>query len=146
MNTRHLTIEWGHCDPAGIVFNPRYFEWFDAATAALFARALGLTKAAMLRDYGLVGIPLVETRASFLAPCAFGDEVRIDSRVTAFRRSSFDVAHRLYRADGTLAVEGAETRVWAGPHPDRPGAMKGLPIPAEVIAKIEALGRGTDGP
>ena len=33
-NTRHRTIEWGDCDPAGIVFNPRYFEWFDAATAA----------------------------------------------------------------------------------------------------------------
>ena len=41
-NTRQRTIEWGDCDPAGIVFNPRYFEWFDAATAALFARALGM--------------------------------------------------------------------------------------------------------
>ena len=34
-NTRRLTIEWGHCDPAGIVFNPRYFEFFDWSTGLL---------------------------------------------------------------------------------------------------------------
>ena len=29
MFRRQLTIEWGHCDPAGIVFNSRFFEFFD---------------------------------------------------------------------------------------------------------------------
>ena len=28
--TRNVRIEWGQCDPAGIVFYPRYFEIFDA--------------------------------------------------------------------------------------------------------------------
>ena len=135
-NTRHRTIEWGDCDPAGIVFNPRYFEWFDAATAALFARALGMTKAAMIEQYGIVGIPLVETRATFHLPCSHGDEVRVESAVGAFRRSSFDIHHRLLRADGTLAVEGFETRVWVGRHPGRPGGIKAQSIPQEVIARF----------
>jgi 4-hydroxybenzoyl-CoA thioesterase len=135
-NTRHRTVEWGDCDPAGIVFNPRYFEWFDAATAALFARALGMTKAAMVRRYDIVGIPLVDTRATFLVPCAYGDEVRIESTVAEFRRSSFDVRHRLLRDDGTLAVEGFETRVWVGRAPDRPGGIKAQPIPEEVTARF----------
>src|ERR1017187_5514616 len=39
-NTRKVRIEWGDCDPAGIVFYPRYFEIFDASTSALFERAL----------------------------------------------------------------------------------------------------------
>ena len=39
VNHRNVTIQWGDCDPAGIVFYPRYFEMFDASTAALFARA-----------------------------------------------------------------------------------------------------------
>lgn len=30
INRRTIRIEWGDCDPAGIVFYPRYFEWFDA--------------------------------------------------------------------------------------------------------------------
>ena len=143
-NTRHRTIEWGDCDPAGIVFNPRYFEWFDAATAALFAQALGVTKAAMVRRYDIVGIPLVDTRATFHVPCSYGDEVRIESTVAEFRRSSFDVRHRLLRADGALAVEGFETRVWVGRHPDRPGGIRAQPIPEEVLARFAAppVGQG----
>jgi 4-hydroxybenzoyl-CoA thioesterase len=135
-NTRHRLIEWGDCDPAGIVFNPRYFEWFDAATAALFGQALGMSKAAMIKRYDIVGIPLVDTRAKFHVPCSYGDEVRIESTISEFRRSSFDVRHRLIRADGTLAVEGFETRVWVGRHPDRPGGIKARPIPEDVIARF----------
>jgi len=41
LNRRSVTIEWGDCDPAGIVFFPRYFAMFDAGTAHLFAAALG---------------------------------------------------------------------------------------------------------
>ena len=55
VNTRRLAIEWGDCDPAGIVFYPRYFAMFDASTAALFQRALGMTKKAMLRHWGAFG-------------------------------------------------------------------------------------------
>ena len=137
-NTRRRQIEWGDCDPAGIVFNPRYFEWFDAATAALFARALGMTKAEMVRRHGIVGIPLVDTRATFRVPCAYGDEVRIESAVAEFRRSSFDVRHRLLREDDTLAVEGFETRVWVGRDPGRPGGIKAQAIPEEVTARFAA--------
>jgi len=142
VNTRRRTIEWGDCDPAGIVFNPRYFEWFDAASAGLFATALGMTKAEMIKRYAIVGIPLVETRAVFRVPCAYGDEVSIESTVAEFRRSSFDVHHRLLRADGSVAVEGFETRVWVGPAPDRPGGIKAQAIPEEVLARFaEAQGR-----
>lgn len=136
-NTRRLTIEWGDCDPAGIVFYPRYFAMFDASTAALFSSALGMTKKAMLRHYDVVGFPMVNTRATFKAPCAFGDEVRIESTVTEFRRASFDVQHRLLRDDGAVvAVEGFETRVWVGRHPDKPDGIKALPIPEDLIARF----------
>ena len=37
-------IEWGECDPAGIVFYPRFFAMFDNATTLLFSAALGMTK------------------------------------------------------------------------------------------------------
>lgn len=135
-NTRRLAIEWGDCDPAGIVFYPRYFAMFDASTAALFQRALGMTKKAMLRRYDAVGFPMVDTRATFRAPCAFGDEVRIESEVSEFRRASFDVRHRLLRDDGALAVEGFETRVWVGRHPDKPDGIKAQPIPEDLIARF----------
>ena len=31
-NTRVVRIDWGDCDPAGIIFYPRYFEIFDDST------------------------------------------------------------------------------------------------------------------
>jgi 4-hydroxybenzoyl-CoA thioesterase len=128
-NRRTIAVEWGHCDPAGIVFFPRYFEMFDACTSALF-EAAGFRKPALRETFGIIGIPLVDARARFLVPTTFGDTVVVESRVSRWGRSSFDVEHRLLLGE-RLAVEGFETRVWAV----RTGeghALKGAPIPAEV--------------
>lgn len=138
-NSREVTVEWGDCDPAGIVFYPRYFAMFDASTAALFAAVTGMTKREMLRHYGVVGFPMVDTRASFHVPSRFGDVIRIETTVDALRRSSFDMAHRIMRGD-TLAAEGFETRVWAGLHPHDPDRIKSVPLPADLAARL------TDGP
>jgi 4-hydroxybenzoyl-CoA thioesterase len=138
-NRKKIHIEWGDCDPAGIVYYPRYFAYFDNCTAALFGAA-GLPKHEMLRDYRIVGIPMVDTRARFLAPSRFGDDVDVESGVTEWRRSSFDVQHRLYR--GTeLAVECFETRVWAARSATDTGKIEGRPVPDEVIKKLGGVRR-----
>ena len=80
-NTRKTRIEWGDCDPAGIIFFARYFEFFDVSTTMLIERALGMKKIEYLKAYNFAGHPLVETRARFLLPTRFGDEVTIDSAV-----------------------------------------------------------------
>jgi 4-hydroxybenzoyl-CoA thioesterase len=134
-HTRTLQIEWGHCDPAGIVFNPRFFEFFDWNTALLFERALGLTKYEVLRRYDGAGIPLVETRAKFLLPCRYGETVEIASMIARLGASSFDVEHRL-TSGGTLAVEGFETRVWTGRDPKHPDRIKAQPIPQEIVERL----------
>ena len=131
-NTRNILIEWGDCDPAGIVFYPRYFAWFDACTAGLVAAA-GLPKPQMIATYKILGIPMVDTKARFIVPSKFGDEVRIESTISEFRRSSFDVRHQLFRGE-TLAVEGFETRVWTIRDPENPERIKSQTIPVEVIA------------
>ena len=74
-----MRIEWGDCDPAGIIFYPRYFEIFDASTAALFERALGITKFEMFKTLEFAGFPLVRTHARFLKPTRFGDDVTVES-------------------------------------------------------------------
>jgi 4-hydroxybenzoyl-CoA thioesterase len=135
---RQFLIEWGHCDPAGIVFNARYFEFFDANTWIMFERALGVRAVAWPEAYGVVGIPLVDSGARFLAPTRFGDTVEIATQVTAFRRSSFDLVHTI-TLGGTTAVEGRETRVWVGRDPADPDKIKSRPIPPEVPAKFAAM-------
>jgi 4-hydroxybenzoyl-CoA thioesterase len=136
-NQRFVTIEWGDCDPAGIVFYPRYFAMFDASTAALFAVALGYDKFAMRLRLGVVGFPMVETSARFLRPSRYGETVSIESRVIRLGRSSFSVAHRLLRGE-ELAIDASETRVWAAVDPSDPEKIRSAPMPAEVI---DALSR-----
>jgi 4-hydroxybenzoyl-CoA thioesterase len=133
---RERLIEWGDCDPARIVFNPRYFEWFDACTAHVFAAA-GLPKESLFKTHRFAGWPLVETRAKFLKPSRFGETVIIESSVVEFRRSSFDVEHKLFNA-GELAVNAFETRVWTVRHPDDPERLKGEPVPQDVIARLSS--------
>jgi 4-hydroxybenzoyl-CoA thioesterase len=134
-HSREVTIEWGDCDPAGIVFYPRYFAMFDASTAALFAAALGMSKARWIRAHGIVGIPMVDTRAVFHIPSSFGETVRIESWVERFGRSSFDVRHRLMKGEA-LGAEAWEKRVWVGHHPDDPDRIKAQPIPADVVRRF----------
>ena len=131
VNKRAVRIEWGDCDPAGIIYYPRYFAFFDACTSALIERALGMTKRDYLKAYDFSGHPLVNTRSRFLLPTRFGDDVIIESTVTDIRRSSFDVRHHLYK-NGALAVEGLETRVWVRGDPIK-GEMRAAPVPQAVI-------------
>lgn len=135
-NRHQVTIEWGHCDPAGIVYFPNYFTYFDSSTNALFLRALGFNKYEMLKVYDIVGIPLVDVSARFMVPSVFGDVVTIESAVVEIKRSSFRMRHHLLRGE-TLAVEGHETRVWVGRDPADPGRLKGRPIPPEVVGRLQ---------
>ena len=136
-NARTVRIEWGDCDPAGIVFYPRYFAMFDHSTTLMIERTLGMSKHQLQETHGFAGYPLVETRARFLLPSRFGDDVLIETSLTAVRRSSFDITHRLSR-DGTLAIESFETRVWAVHDPARPGGFRAQAIPLQLVARLTA--------
>ncbi len=135
-NRKTIHIEWGDCDPAQIVYYPRYFAYFDACTAALFKKA-GLIKREMLKTYRIIGIPLVDVHASFMAPSRFSQDVMVESEITEWRRSSFCVRHRLFN-DGVLSVECLETRVWAALSATDPEKIESKAVPQEVIARFSA--------
>ena len=137
-NQKRWLVEWGDCDPADIVFYPRYLEWFDACTTALFKR-VGLPIEELFKDFGVVGIPLVDVKVRFIVPSSHGDELVAESGVTEFRRSSFVLRHQIFRKE-VLAVEGFETRVWTGRDPENPARMKAQPLPKEVIERLSRAG------
>jgi 4-hydroxybenzoyl-CoA thioesterase len=136
VSRKTIHIEWGDCDPAQIVHFPRYFAYFDACTTSLFEKA-GLLKRKMLRTYGIIGIPLVDVRASFKAPSRFSDIVIVESEITEWGRSSFHVRHRLFNKD-VLAIECFETRVWAAQAATDPERIESKPVPREVIERFSS--------
>ncbi|MCV0393793.1 MAG: acyl-CoA thioesterase [Rhizobiaceae bacterium] len=135
VSRREVEIEWGDCDPAGIVFYPRYFAMFDRSTALLVERAVGVKKIGWRERYGVIGIPMVDTAAKFIIPSKYGDVIEIETRATRLGRTSFDIEHIVRKGDA-VAIEARETRVWAGVDPDDPSRIKGVPLPAELVEAL----------
>jgi len=134
VNRRDVQIQWGDCDPANIVYYPRYFAMFDDSTSIMF-EAAGFSKQNIIKIYGLVGIPMVDTRAQFYIASTHGDWITIESRIESFRRSSFDVTHKVFKGKD-LAIEASETRVLVGRDPNNPDRLQSVPVPAEIVEKF----------
>ena len=132
-----LDIQWGQCDPAGIVFNSRFFEIFDTGSWLYFQDVLEVPRHRLAAQFNITAVPLVEAGATFNAPLKFGDEAVLETTIGEFRRSSFDVRHAIVK-DGKIAVEGYEKRVWAGSDPQDPSRMRAMPLPQEVMARFQA--------
>lgn len=130
-----FAIEWAHCDAAGIVFYPYFYMWFDQATERLF-KANGLGYAELERDFGVAGMPLLETGATYKNACKHGDEVELATWVDEWAEKTFLVVHRLSHADGRPALEGFERRVWVTPDADAPKGMRAIPISQQAIARF----------
>jgi 4-hydroxybenzoyl-CoA thioesterase len=139
VSRKTIHIEWGDCDPAQIVYYPRYLAYFDACTTALF-RKVGLSKRQMLKTYEIIGIPLVDLHVSFKMPSRLSEVVTIESEITEWRRRSFSIRHRLFNK-GVLAVECSEIRVWASLSATTPDTIESKPVPQEVIARFSMDGK-----
>lgn len=134
-NTRIMPVEFGHCDPSGIVYNPNYFIWFDLSVHALLA-AGGLSLKGLMTEFGIDGIPVVDYKCKFLAPARWGDELTIETRVTALHRCAFDIQHRILNG-GALVADCSETRVCTAidPQQKRP---KAFPLPDRLVKAFSA--------
>jgi acyl-CoA thioesterase FadM len=133
---RHrVTVEWGDCDPAGIIFYPTYFRWWDQGTWRLF-RAIGLDRRAMRDDMGGVEMPILEAAGAFVAPVTPGDAALVTSIVEHWGNSSFRVAHAVARLDGAPVASGHETRCWTMATPGQPGRLRPTRIPDDILARF----------
>ena len=89
---RNTRIEWGDCDPAGHrVLSALFRDVRQLHHRRCSRRRSACRKFEFIKHYEFAGYPMVDTRARFLKPTRFGDDVVIETTVTEFRRSSFDV-------------------------------------------------------
>ena len=135
--TSAMTVEWAHCDAAGIVFYPTFYQWFDQGTERLF-KANGLGYADLERLFDVLGMPLVETGASYQNACRLGDELTMTTRVDEVAGRTLLVKHRVTHADGRPALEGFERRVMVVSAPESEKGVKAIAIPDEVITRLRA--------
>jgi 4-hydroxybenzoyl-CoA thioesterase len=127
--SRTIQIEFNHCDPAGIVFYPRYFEMTNSVVENFFREELHYSYARMSLEEGR-GVPTVKIDAQFHAPSRLGDLVEFTLQVRKVGRTSVQ-----FRIRGAMAGEARMsadlTLVWvdAKGRPD--------PWPASVRERLE---------
>lgn len=130
--TTTYTVEFCHCDRAGIVYYPNFYIWFDQSTERMF-KNMGYSYIEMQEKLGIYGAPLLETGASYKVACELGDEMLMTSWVDEFDHKTFVVKHVLTHADGRVALEGFEKRITVKLDADSEKGLKSAAIPTELI-------------
>ena len=128
---RTIPIEFNHCDPAGIVFYPRYFEMTNSVIENFFADVVGRSFAQMhsgAQNGAQNGVPTVAIEATFVAPSRLGDKVLFALQVLTVGRTSLGV--RITGVcDGQDRMRADLTLVWID-------AMKAAPWPDAMRAAL----------
>ena len=123
---RNIQIEFNHCDPAGIVFYPRYFEMTNSVCENFFAEVAGHSFAAMMA--ARQGVPTARLSVDFHAPSRLGETLdwrllvtRLGATSISFRTTAhLGESHRL-TADLTLVFvnDRGRPQPWPAPIRDR---------------------------
>ena len=129
-----LIVNWGDCDPAGIVFYPNFYKWFDESHWFYFKK-LGIPIPDLKVKYGIVGLPLVDTGAKFLVPCAQDKELTVKTSIEKITHKTFTFKHEIL-LEQTIAVSGYEVRIWASK--DNSGKLITSNIPYEILKIIKS--------
>jgi len=135
-HTTTVKARWGDTDPAGIVFYPRFYEWYDLGTETLF-ESLGLPWPEMFPREAIVGVPIVESGSTFLAPIRYGDEVNIRSTVAWVKEKTFRMDHEI-TVGATLCARGFEIRAWVARPVTADDRRRAAPIPEHIGRLLKA--------
>ena len=96
-------VEFNHCDPAGMVFYPRFFEMISATIERFLGDAVGYGWDGMAITSGGRGTPMGQIDVRFEAPAFLGDW--LEFRLTVARIGTAS-------ATFTIACHGAEERTF----------------------------------
>ena len=124
-----VRVEFGDCDPAGIVWFPNFFRWIDAASRHFFVQCGVPPWHETEKSLGVVGTPLVDTHAKFVQSASYGEVLSIETRIAEWRGKSFVQRYRVKRGED-LIMECDEVRIFAARREG--GGIRALPIPDEI--------------
>jgi 4-hydroxybenzoyl-CoA thioesterase len=129
-----VQVQFGDCDPAGIVFFPNFSKWMDASSLNFFVQCGVLPWRELVKTTGIVGTPLLEIHTKFMRPATYGETIQIHTSVEEWRDKVFIHRHIVKRGD-ELLCEGTETRAFVVRPPGEPDRIKAIPVPADIKAK-----------
>ena len=89
--TRSIPIRFSHCDPAGIVYFPHYFNMFNGLIEDWYAQELRYDYVGLIMG-SKFGFPFVHIECDFKIPSRMGDVIDLSLLVERIGRSSLGIA------------------------------------------------------
>ena len=124
-----IPVRFGDCDPAGIVYFPRFFNFFHGCFEDFFRDCAGVTYQQVIH-VERVGFPVVHIEADFKVPLRQGDVTEVELVVKKLGSTSITCRYRVFnRATGHLCGESTITTVVVNLD-----TLKPLPIPEKYRA------------
>jgi len=134
--THTVTVSFGDCDPAGIVFFPNFSRWMDTASLSFFMQCGVPPWRELVKTRGIVGTPLLEINTRFFQAATYGETLTIATHVEEWRAKVIVQIHRITRAraDGEpdLICEGREVRAFVKRDADDPDRLRAIPVPEDI--------------
>lgn len=129
--TRKQKIKLKHCDPAGIVFYPRYFEMINDTVEAWFEEVLEHPFAAIHPGNG---VPTGEIQTRFTAPSRLGDALHVSLEIQRIGTASLGL-HLEAECEGEARFMAALTLVYV----DAQGKSEPWPdaLRARILSEME---------
>ena len=130
-NIYPVNVQFGDCDPAGIVFFPNFSRWMDEASLAFFM-AQGIPPwRELVKTRGIIGTPLLEIHTQFMRPATYGETIHVHTTVEEWAAKTFRHRHVVKRGD-TVLCEGTEVRAFCVRDPGDPDRIKAIPVPEDI--------------
>ncbi len=126
---RKIPVRFHHCDPAGLVYYPRYFEMVDGTIEDFFESGLKASAPSLLYERSIV-TPTVHFTVDFKKPSVFGDRITFRLHVTKIGRTSCHVS--------MVASKGREVRMTVQQVIVFIHAKKRtpVPIPEDIVSRM----------
>ena len=128
-----VNVQFGDCDPAGIVFFPNFSRWMDEASLAFFMACGVPPWRELVKTRGIIGTPLLEIHTRFMRPATYGETIEVQTTVEEWMAKTFRHRHVVRRGDAVLC-EGTEVRAFCIKDPQDPERIKAIPVPEDIKA------------
>jgi 4-hydroxybenzoyl-CoA thioesterase len=124
-----VRVEFGDCDPARIVWFPNFFRWIDAASRHFFIECGVPPWTETEATLGVIGTPVVDTKARFIQTATYGDQLAIRVSIPEWRGKSFVQRYRVMKG-ADLIMECDEVRIFAARREG--GGIRAVLIPENI--------------
>ena len=133
VNIYPVNVQFGDCDPAGIVFFPNFLRWMDEASLAFFM-AQGIPPwRELVKTRGIVGTPLLEIHTRFFRTATYGERIEVHTTVDSWAAKTLTQRHVIKRGEVVLC-EGTEVRAFVVRDAVNADRLKAIAVPEDIKA------------